>query len=188
MQEKIIEAALFISSKPLTIDELGNIAGIQSLGYVKEILEKLQKKYENSGIEIVSTEQGWTMQVRPEILPKVSHLTPHADLSEGCKRTLALIVYKEPVKQSEIIKIQGNKAYSYIKELKRRGFIRLEKEGHTKVIYLTKEFEKYFGEEKEKIKEKVRLMKEQEEKGGEVEVKEEEKKEIDYLRVDHELE
>jgi len=151
--EKILEAALFISAKPLMLDDLGKILGVNSLGYVKTILEKLQKEYEQRGIEIANTREGWTMQVKPEILPNVSHLTPYSDIPEGCKRTLALIAYKEPAKQSEIIKIQGNKAYSYIKLLARKGLISIEKKGHTKVLKLTKEFERYFGAEKEKIKE-----------------------------------
>jgi segregation and condensation protein B len=154
-QEKILEAALFMSSRPLMLDELGKILGVHSLGYVKEILEKLQKDYSGKGIEIVNTPQGWVMQVRQEFLGKVAHLTPYADISEGCKRTLAIIAYKEPVQQSEIIKIQGNKAYSYLKHLQKRNLIKAEKKGRTKIIKLTQEFERYFGEEKEKIKEKL---------------------------------
>ena len=153
--EKILEAALFMSSRPLMLDDLGKILGVNSLGYVKEMLEKLQKEYADKGIEIVNTPQGWTMQVKPEFLGKVRHLTPYADMSEGSKRSLAIIAYKEPVQQAEIIKIQGNKAYSYLKALQKRNLIRAEKKGHTKVITLTNEFERYFGEEKERIKERL---------------------------------
>jgi segregation and condensation protein B len=76
-------------------------------------------------------------------------------MSEGCKRTLAIIAYKEPVSQSEIIKIQGNKAYTYLKRLQKMNLIKAEKNGRTKTLKLTQEFERYFGEEKEKIKEKL---------------------------------
>jgi len=157
-KKRVIEAALFISSRPLSLDYLGKVSGINSLGCVREILEGLQKCYEKRGMEIVKTPHGWTMQVRQDLLERVAHLTPYYDLSEGCKRTLALVVYKEPVKQSEIIKMQGNKAYSYIKSLVRRDLIRAEKAGHTKILRLTQEFERYFGEEKEKIKEQLKGM------------------------------
>jgi len=153
--QKTLEAALFMSSRPLMLDELGKILGVSSLGYVKEMLEKLQKEYEGRGMEIVSSPQGWLMQVRSELLPKVAHLTPYSDISEGCKRTLALIAYKEPVEQSEIIKLQGNKAYSYIKQLHRRNLVKSEKKGRTRTLRLTKEFERYFGEEKERIRERL---------------------------------
>jgi segregation and condensation protein B len=155
---KVIEAALFISSRPLTLDYLGKVSGMNSLGIVRESLETLQKDYENKGLEIVKTPHGWSMQVRQDLLDKVAHLTPYYDLSEGCKRTLAIIAYKEPVKQSEIIRMQGNKAYSYIKSLIRKDLVRAEKMGHTKTLKLTAEFERYFGDEKEKIKEQLKGM------------------------------
>jgi segregation and condensation protein B len=157
-QKKMIEAALFISDRPLSLDYLGRVSGVNSLGYVREIIENLQKDYEKRGLEIVKTPHGWVMQVKQDLLEKVAHLTPYYDLSEGCKRTLALVAYKEPVKQSEIIKMQGNKAYSYIKSLVRRDLIRAEKSGHTKTLKLTQEFERYFGEEKERIKEQLKGM------------------------------
>jgi len=153
--KKMIEAALFISTSPLTLDQLARVTGIHSLGHVKEIVESLKKDYENSGLEIFNSSDGYSMQVRPHLLPRVAHLTPYSDLREGPKRTLALVTLKEPVKQSEIIRIQGNKAYSYIKELKKRGLIVTENIGHTKILKLTQEFERYFGEEKEKIKEQL---------------------------------
>jgi segregation and condensation protein B len=153
--KRIMEAALFISNTPLTLDQLARISGINSLGHVKEIMESLQKSYEGRGLEIFNSSDGWVMQVRASLLPRVAHLTPYSDLGEGPKRTLALVTLKEPVKQSEIIKTQGNKAYSYIKELKKRGLIVTEKVGHTKILKLTNEFERYFGEEKGKIKEQL---------------------------------
>jgi len=155
MHKKIVEAALFMSSKPMELNQLAKITGLNSLGYLKEVLTELENDYKDRGMQIVKTPMGWEMQVNQEILPKVAHLTPYSNLSEGCKRTLALVVYKEPVKQSEVIKIQGNKAYSYIKTLIKMGLIKTYKEGHTKVLKLTQEFERYFGEEKARIKEQL---------------------------------
>ncbi len=154
--KRILEAALFISTKPLMLNELGKITGIHSLGHVKQLLEELQRDYASRGLEIVQTPEGWMMQVKHDILPKVAHLTPYSDLSGGCRRTLAIIAYKEPVTQAEVIKIQGNKAYSYIKELIKRGLVKAEKRGHTKILTLTQEFERYFGESKEAIRERIR--------------------------------
>ena len=187
MNEKrnIIEAALFMSEKPLTLDYLGKVAGVNSLGVVRETVEKLQKYYDKGGLEITKTPQGWTMQVKQELLEKVAHLTPYHDLSEGCKRTLALVAYMEPVKQSGIIRIQGNKAYSYTKSLTRKDLIRAEKQGHTKILKLTPEFERYFGDERESIKEQLKgLIK----KPREPEKKVEEKVEEEVKGIEDRLE
>ena len=158
MHKKLAEAALFMATKPLGLDELAEIMGINSLGFVKQIMEELQKDYEGRGMEIVNTPDGWSVQVRQEFLPKIAHLTPYHDLSEGTKRSLALVVYKEPIRQSNLIKAQGNKAYSYVKDLTKKGLIRAEKDGRTKLLYLTPEFERYFGEERKAIREKMDLQ------------------------------
>jgi len=155
MHKNLAEAALFMATRPLGLDELGKIMGINSMGFVKQVMEALQEKYSDSGIDVVNTPDGWVMQVKSEFLPKVAHLTPYHDLSEGTKRTLALVVYKEPIKQSDIIKTQGNKAYTYVKDLHRKGLIKAEKDGRTKSLYLTPEFERYFGEERKKVKDKM---------------------------------
>ncbi|MBU0953639.1 MAG: SMC-Scp complex subunit ScpB [Nanoarchaeota archaeon] len=151
----VIEAALFLSPKPMALDELGKLIATNSLGYVKELLVQLTEDYKDRGIEIVSLPEGWLMQVRADLLPTIAHLAPHADLSEGDKRTLALIVFKEPARQSEIVKIQGNKAYGYIHDLQKKGLIKIEPWGRTKKLTLTPEFERYFGSDKISIKERV---------------------------------
>jgi segregation and condensation protein B len=177
--KKTLEAALFISTKPIMINELGKIAGVNSLGHVKELLQELQKEYSNKGVEVVQVQDGWIMQVRPEVLPSVSHLTPYSDLSGGVKRTLAIVAYKEPVLQSEVIKHQGNKAYSYVKELVKKGLVKAEKKGHTKELNLTQEFERYFGEDRKTIKERMRRMMETGEEEPEPEGESEEPQYID---------
>lgn len=153
--QAVVEAALFMSSGPLMLDQIAKISGVNSLGYLKQMLSKLQKEYENRGIEINCSTSGWQMQVCQKHLSHVAHLTPYSDMPEGCKRTLALIVYKEPMKQSDLVRIQGNKAYTYIKKLKRSGLVRLEKRGRNMVLKLTQEFDRYFGNEKDKIRQSM---------------------------------
>jgi len=151
----VIEAALFMSSRPIMLDELARISGINSLGYLKQMLENLQKDYGKGGMEIICGREGWHMQVRQRLLQHVAHLTPYSDIPEGCKRTLALIVYKEPMKQSDVIRVQGNKAYSYIKKLSKMGLVRAEKKGRTIQLKLTQEFERYFGDDKAIIRQSM---------------------------------
>lgn len=151
-QKRVLEAALFMAPGPLQLTELARISGVGSVGALKGLLEELEKEYSERGIKVISSPRGWEMQIDPNLLPSVAHLAPYTDLSEGCKRTLALIACKEPMKQSELIKVQGNKAYNYIKRITRMGLVKAEKQGRTKLLHLTKEFENYFGEEKEKIK------------------------------------
>jgi segregation and condensation protein B len=70
-------------------------------------------------------------------------------------RTLSIVVSKQPVKQSLIVRYQGNKAYGYIQALERKGLIKTEKFGRTKLITTTDDFERYFGKSSEEIKNKL---------------------------------
>lgn len=155
MPKKIVEAALFVADRPLRVEELARVSG-QNIALVRKIVEELCKDYaDGRALEVVETPEGWHMRVKQDILPTVAHLTPHSDLTEGCKRTLALVLYNEPVKQSDIIKTQGNKAYSYIKKLEKKGLVKAVKKGHTMMLELTQEFENYFGERKDHLKERM---------------------------------
>jgi len=154
MSRKLIEAALFMSSRTMSADEIAKVTGVTPRN-VEKTLDAIVKEYagEGKGVEVVRNPEGWEMRVKPEVLPKVAHLTPYSDLRDGHKRTLALVVYKEPVKQSHVVEIQGNKAYAYIKKLRKKGLLKAEKEGRTVKLSVTKEFERYFGLDRQKIKE-----------------------------------
>lgn len=156
MEKKcLVEAALFMTPRPLKETDLAKVTRIGSLGTIRELLGELEKEYSERGIRITRAAEGWEMQVAPRLLPNVAKLAPYSNLSEGCKRTLALVVYHEPMPQADLIKIQGNKAYAYVKRLHKMGLIRTEKAGRTKKLHLTSEFEAYFGEQKDKIKQQL---------------------------------
>ncbi|MBN2517349.1 MAG: SMC-Scp complex subunit ScpB, partial [Candidatus Altiarchaeota archaeon] len=55
-----------------------------------------------------------------------------------------LIAYKQPISQSKVVEVIGNRAYEYIKELRKKEFITIRKKGRTKVISTTGRFRKYF--------------------------------------------
>lgn len=159
MNEKkaIVEAALFVSENPLTVDKISKISGIPTRD-LNAILEDVKKELdtESHGIELAITPEGYQFQVKDKFLEKVSGLTTYSDMSKGALRTLSIVALRQPITQSEIIKIQGNKAYNYIKGLEKKGLIRAEKAGRTRLINTTKEFERYFGKNLKEIQEKLK--------------------------------
>ena len=86
------------------------------------------------------------MQVRSEYLSKVKHLAISTDLPKSILRTLAIIAFKQPIKQSIVVKMRGNKAYDHIERLNDEKFIKKTREGNTYVLETTKKFIDYFGE------------------------------------------
>jgi len=59
-------------------------------------------------------------------------------------KTLAVIAYKQPIKQSVVIKIRGNKSYDHIKKFRDLGLVVAKKMGHTNELSLSEEFYEYF--------------------------------------------
>lgn len=152
--KKLVEAALFLSQNPISAKSLAQIAGVGEKE-VEKLVGDLRAEYADRGIEIVQTPSGWQIHVKTELIGKVSHLSPYSDLSEGVLKTLALVVYKHPATQSYLVKMQGNKVYNYIKKLEARGMIKTQKKGRTKEVYVTQEFENYFGTTLDDIRKKV---------------------------------
>ncbi|MBC7109664.1 MAG: SMC-Scp complex subunit ScpB [Archaeoglobi archaeon] len=158
--KRIIEAALFISSKPVPVYRLCELVSMKK-SEVERLIEELRKEYEERGspIEIIEIDERYTMQLKHEYAEAVREFAP-TDLSSSVLRTLAVIVSKQPIKQSDLVKIRGNKAYEHIEELERRKLIEVRPFGRTKLIRTSRVFLEYFGvknveELKKKIEERL---------------------------------
>lgn len=153
-QKALLEAALFVTDKPLSLERLSKIVGVGSEEEVKQLLTEIKQELgvESRGIELVETPEGYELRVKTEYRERVAKLAPLADLSDGMLRTLAIVAAKQPVKQSLIVHYQGNKVYGYVKTLEEKGLIKTQKFGRTKLINTTPNFENYFGKSVEDIK------------------------------------
>src|SRR3989344_1909265 len=58
--------------------------------------------------------------------------------------TLAVIAWRYPVVQSEVVKLRSPAAYEHMKQLEEQGFIAKEKYSRTFKVKLTKKFFEYF--------------------------------------------
>lgn len=151
--DKIVEAILFVASRPVGIEEIMK-AGVGKKNLEKAINE-LKNRYKNSAIEIVEVDGKYVMQVRNEFVEHVKKFAP-MNISKSVLKTLAIIAYHQPVKQSEIKKIIGSQVYEHVKDLKKKGFIKTRREGRTKIIEVSNYFYDYFGfskKNREKMKE-----------------------------------
>jgi segregation and condensation protein B len=141
-----VEAALFVAGRWLSLQELISLTDINPISikeHVQELIEKYNKS--GSGIQVLEKENMWKMDVKPEHASIVNKLiTGSSEFTKAEQETLAVIAYKQPVKQSVIIKIRGNKAYDHIKRFIQLGLLSTKKEGHTLELELSEEFYNYF--------------------------------------------
>lgn len=143
---RLIESILFISGRFLSIQELMNLSDLNSL-MVIECLGKLRDKHngDDSSLEILERDNLWKMDVRSEYHYLINKLAGGSqEFTKAEQGTLAIIAYKQPIKQSVIIKIRGNKAYDHVHKFIKLGLLKAKKDGHTNILTLSDEFYDYF--------------------------------------------
>jgi len=143
---KILEAVFFISGRFLSMQELISLSDLNPI-IIGDLIERLKDKYnkEDSALEIVEKNGLWKMDVKQEYSNIINKLaTGSSEFSKAEQETLAIIAYKQPIKQSVIIKIRGNKAYEHIKKLNDLELIKKKKLGHTHELSLSEDFYDYF--------------------------------------------
>jgi len=148
---KKVEAALFVSGRFLSAQELVALTDLNPI-LLNETLNKLSEKYDDSSaIEIVNKNDLWKMDVRGDHREIVNRLaTGSAEFTAAEQETLAVIAYKQPVTQAKIVNIRGNKAYDHIKKFVGLGLVKAKKLGRTKELGLSDDFYDYFNIGKKK--------------------------------------
>jgi segregation and condensation protein B len=142
--EEKVEAALFISGRFLNLQDLIMLTDINPI-MLKQILTKLERKYSQGAIKLVARNNSWKMDVSEKYHYMINKLaTGSTEFTKAEQETLAVIAYKQPVKQSIIIKIRGNKAYDHVKKFKEIGLVIAKRIGHTYELNLSEEFYEYF--------------------------------------------
>ena len=107
---------------------------------VKEALRELQVGYEtnkDSSLLILNEADQWKLTTREEYGHVVRKVVSETELTKSQLETLAVIAFKYPIKQSDLIKIRTNKAYDHIMELEKTGFISRQKYGRSRLLKLT---------------------------------------------------
>lgn len=143
---KKLEAIFFVSGRYLNMQQLISYSDLNPIILI-DLIEQLKEKYEkqDSALMIVEKNKMWKMDVKPEYSEIINRLaTGSAEFSKAEQETLAIIAYKQPIKQSVIIKIRGNKAYDHIKKFVDLNLLKKKKIGHTHELNLSEEFYDYF--------------------------------------------
>ncbi len=149
-----IEAILFTIGRFIGVDELAKLCGVGSIGYVKKALLELKEDYKgrDTSLEFIEENNKWKLNIQNEYGYLTNQLVSDSELESPTMKTLAIIAYKQPVQQAEVIKIRGNSAYIHIKELKEQNFVSAERQGRTRLLKLTKTFYDYFNISKNEMK------------------------------------
>jgi segregation and condensation protein B len=143
---KLIEAALFMASKAISIEELSKQTGVATKINIEKIMDELINKYKTSdtSLEIVKIGDKYMFSLKEPYASKVSSLAGGPDITKGALRILAYVNKNEGILQSSLVKIFGSSTYDHIKELTENDFITSKKFKTSKKIMTTEKFKEYF--------------------------------------------
>jgi segregation and condensation protein B len=152
---RLIEAALFMSGREMSVPELKKLTGIASAGHVKDIVSQLMHDYDSMGssLEIFKGDNAYLMRVRDEYSSSVRQFAQDVAISKSALRTLSYIARHNGILKSELVKRIGTVVYDDVKELSQNGFVLQRKYGRSSKLFLTDKFRAYF--EKGKVPAKV---------------------------------
>jgi len=142
---KKVEAILFAVGKEITTERLASLCSLKP-EEVEKIVKLLAQDYnqKDNALKIEKREYGWKLTVKDEFIPIVANLVSSTELEGPLMETLAVIAWKYPIVQSEVVKLRGSGAYEHMRELIKQGFVEKEKSGRTYKVKLTKRFFEYF--------------------------------------------
>ena len=163
--KKIVEALLFVSDKPVSIDTLREVMKDIDPTEVRALIEALNSEYaaSNRSFQIKEIAGGFQMLTDPIYSKWITALYKKGPdrLTGPSLETLAIIAYKQPITRSEIEVIRGVNVDGVLRTLEERQLIRsrgrLEAPGRPILYGTTNEFLQHFGlksiEELPKLKE-----------------------------------
>lgn len=161
--KKKVEAILFSAGKYVSVKDIAKFAGRSvTEEQVLEALKELENDFKSSdsSMMILNERDMWKLTVRDAYMGVARKIVTQTDMSKTVMETLAVIAFKAPALQSNVIKVRTNKAYDHIRELEERGYITRKPEGRSKRISLTQKFFDYFDLPPEQLKQRFAKVKE----------------------------
>lgn len=152
--ESVVEAILFASDESLSAERIAGIAEISTIKPIRECVEALNARYEESGrsFRIEQIAGGYQMMTLPQYNPWLKKLLRNrADnkFSPAALETLAIISYKQPIIRADIEAIRGVASGEILRSLMYKGLVKIvgraEVIGRPMLYGTTRKFLEVFG-------------------------------------------
>ena len=147
-EDRLVESLLFSAGKPLSIEEIQETIGLSSK-HVSEAIEHLMQSYNTdrkneTSLEIVKAGNKFIMQVKKSFTDQ-SMMVAKPEIQTDLLKTLALIAFHQPVKQSNLRHMIGERIYADVDQLVSMHLIHSDPHGATEMLTTTRLFPEYFG-------------------------------------------
>jgi segregation and condensation protein B len=147
-EKRLVESVLFSASKPVSINQIKESTDLNR-NQIKTTLEELIQDYNvtrknETSMEVIKAGDKFIMQVKKQYAEQ-SVMISKPEIESNLLKTLTLIAFHQPVKQSNLRRMIGPKAYDHVDELVGHKLINTKKHGATEMLTTTKLFPEYFG-------------------------------------------
>jgi len=142
----LIEATLFGAGRSLTVEELSESMD-ESPDTIVSHLKALQgtmKRRPSGALQLTSVSGRWVMEVKPTL---ANHIPSsfRTDIPKRLLPSAALIAYHQPMAQSQLVEMIGQRAYDHVRDLAHLGLVNRRRDGLSRRLTTTRRFAEYFG-------------------------------------------
>ncbi|HEX4454223.1 MAG TPA: SMC-Scp complex subunit ScpB [Kofleriaceae bacterium] len=148
--ERLVEAIVFASDKPVTLQRLRQLTRIADPRRIEQALEALAQAYADRGIALQQVSGGYHFRTNTAYSGWVQQLIAGRPvrLSRAQLETLAIVAYRQPITRPEIDEIRGVDSSATLRLLLDRSLIRVlgkrEEVGRPMLYGTTGEFLDFF--------------------------------------------
>jgi segregation and condensation protein B len=148
--ERLVEAIVFASDKPVTLQRLRQLTRIADLRRIEQALEVLAEAYADRGIALQQVSGGYHFRTNTAYSSWVQQLIAGRPvrLSRAQLETLAIVAYRQPITRPEIDEIRGVDSSATLRLLLDRSLVRVlgkrEEVGRPMLYGTTGEFLDFF--------------------------------------------
>lgn len=152
--DRVIEALLFSSDRPLTAARLGDLIGVSSATQVRLLIAGLNDTYVAAGLSfrIEHIAGGYQLMTLPEYerwIAKLAKQRAETRLSDAALETLSIVAYRQPVIRADIEAIRGVASGEVLNRLREMGLVKIvgraEVVGRPMLYGTTRKFLDVFG-------------------------------------------
>ena len=143
-----MEAALYASGRPLTVEEIARVAGTVSERKATAIAREIARAVNSSmqAVEVVEyTGPKFAMQLKAQYTQTARKFATRPLLSRAALRSLSYIAFFQPITSAELVLRRSSAVYQHLKELEDVGFVTSERRGRSKAKKTTPRIAEYFG-------------------------------------------
>ena len=113
-----IESLLFATGRFMNIEEISELTHLPK-DQVELSLRELQDDYgkRESSLFLFHENGNWKLAVKDKYIEVLQKIVSDTELDKSVTETLAVIAWKYPILQADVIKLRNNKAYDHLRQL-----------------------------------------------------------------------